>query len=778
MKSLFTKITVPRWARNKRFWIRSFFYTFLTCTLALGALVFHYDKVVRVKFEGKRWAIPAKVYARPLELFVGQSIQQQLVIAELERLQYKASPSTQTLRPGQYHTQPQKLEVMRRGFKFWDADEPTLPISIEWSDGKISQLRNAETQRPLTITRMDPLQIGGIYPTHGEDRHLVSLDQVPKQLIEGLIAIEDQAFYDHWGVSWRGIARAAWVNLSAGRFQQGGSTLTQQLVKNFYLTSERTLSRKFRELIMAMLLEFHYEKDEILETYLNEVFLGQSKNRAVHGVGLASQFYFGVPVSELSTDQSALIIAMVKGASYYNPRRNPKRAKKRRDLVLDEMFAANIINEAQLQDAKSKSLGVLDKPSYTTKYYPAYIDLVKRQLLQDYRDTDLQSEGLRLFTSLDPNVQYAAEQALQQHLTTLEKRNPNLQGLEGAVVVASVTHGEVLATVGGRQLRYQGFNRALDAKRPIGSLVKPAILLAAFESQKYHLGSIISDTPITITLENGTTWTPINYDKKNHGDVTIMQSLSASYNQSMVRLGMDVGVDKVMAALKRLGLAHTPTAVPSRLLGALEASPFEMAVVYQTIANNGFSNPLKAIRTVLDAKGEPLSRYDLSVKQAFEEADINQVQYALTQVMQHGTGRSHLNQLPHFKAAGKTGTSDAQRDAWFGGISQDYVIAVWVGFDDNRKTQITGASGALPIWTDIMKRLDAKPFEFTLAPDLEYTWIDPIRQAQSAESCADAIEIPMRTSAIPSQLTPCAAQQKSPIKRVKEGVKRWFQKIF
>jgi penicillin-binding protein 1B len=607
---------------------------------------------------------------------------------------------------------------------------------------------------------------------------LVALEHVPKELVQGLIVIEDHQFYQHFGVSWRGIFRAAWVNLTTGQLRQGGSTLTQQLVKNFYLTSERTFSRKFREMIMALLLEFHYEKADILEAYLNEVFLGQAKNRAVHGVGLASQFYFGVPAAELSVEQSALLIGLVKGASYYNPRRYPKRARARRDLVLDEMLGAQVITPDVHAAAVTRPLGVLDNPSYNTNYYPAYINLVKRQLRVDYKEVDLRSEGLRLFTSLDPTVQHAAEIALQNHLEVLEKRFPSTEGVQGAVVVASAQHGEVLALVGGKQLRYQGFNRALDARRQIGSLVKPALVLAAVESRDYHLASVVSDEPISITLEDGTLWTPTNYDNESHGDVTVLKALEMSYNQSMVRLGIDIGVQRVMSALNRLGLPETPSAVPSLLLGAIEASPFEMTAVYQTIANHGFSNPLKAIRAVLTATGEQLSRYDMSIDQSFDEADINQVQFALTHVMSHGTGRSFLNQLPDLRVAGKTGTSDGQRDAWFVGFNQDYVVAVWVGFDDNRPTPFTGSSAALPVWTDIMRRLNAKSFEILPAPELEFAWINPAEQAISAENCPDAIYVPIRKSSLPTDISRCAAAQQSPIKRVKEGIRGWLKKIF
>ncbi|HNN30189.1 MAG TPA: transglycosylase domain-containing protein, partial [Agitococcus sp.] len=349
----------------------------------------------------------------------------------------------------------------------------------------ISDLASTQ-QNSKGIVRLEPLVIGGVYPKHNEDRVLMQLKEAPKYLEEALLATEDKNFYHHHGVSIRGTLRAIFVNLTSGELRQGGSTLTQQLVKNFYLTDERSLKRKVNEALMAFLLEVHYDKKEILETYLNEVNLGQNGNRSINGFGLAAQFYFGQPISELSMHQIALLVGLVKGPSYYNPWRNPERALERRNVVLANLLNDGHISQNQYEKAKAKPLGILKAPTAGLSVFPAFLDVVRRQLKQEYQEDDLNSEGLRIFTTLEPRVQTVAQNAFNQQVAKLRAAGKRTQALQGAVVIANPENGELLAVVGGYGT-FTGFNRSIDASRQVGSLFKPAIYLTALATGKYNL---------------------------------------------------------------------------------------------------------------------------------------------------------------------------------------------------------------------------------------------------------------------------------------------------
>ncbi|MEO5344531.1 MAG: transglycosylase domain-containing protein, partial [Gammaproteobacteria bacterium SHHR-1] len=335
-------------------------------------------------------------------------------------------------------------------------------------------------------------------PAHREDRVLVRYEEIPQTLIGGLLAAEDREYFDHFGVSIKGIARAMLANIKAGRTVQGGSTLTQQLVKNFYLTSERSLKRKANEALMAILLDYFYSKEDILQAYANEIYLGQDGQRAIHGFGLAARFYFNRPLRELSIKDQALLIALIRGPSYYNPVRNPERARQRRDLILDLMASHGFIQQAEADRAKGQSLGLeIARNTSGGNKYPAFMDLVRRQLSRDYHEEDLNSEGLKIFTTLDPWVQIQSQQVLAEQLAQFEVQRRRLEGsYEGALVVVGRDSGEVQAVIGGRQAEFAGFNRALDSVRSIGSLIKPPIYLSALDMPElYSLVTPLSDEP-------------------------------------------------------------------------------------------------------------------------------------------------------------------------------------------------------------------------------------------------------------------------------------------
>ena len=620
-------------------------------------------------------------------------------------------------------------------------------------------LRHAYQGTQLPLVRMDPGIIGRIYPSHTEDRVLVKLEEVPSLLIKALIIVEDRDFYSHNGIALRSIARAMWADVRAGHMVQGGSTLTQQLVKNFFLSNERTLWRKFNEIIMALLLEWHYQKNEILEAYINEIYLGQDGKRSIHGFGLASQFYFEHPLKKLTTEQIALLVAMVKGPSYYAPREHQERAMERRNLVLDLLQQQGVISEAVAKDAKSNPLGVTKRARSSITSYPAFIDLVRRQLRRDYKEEDLTSEGLQIFTTLDPRVQFEAEKALARRLKQLGKgRDTNESELQASAVVVSVEGGELLSVIGDRNPRFAGFNRAIDAVRPIGSLVKPAVYLTALEQpQRYTLATLLDDGPITLQQENGEIWAPENFDHEYHGDVSLMDALSHSYNLATARLGMEIGIPNVVATLQKLGVQRDIKPYPSLLLGSLELTPLEVAQMYHTLASGGFRTPLRAIRAVLTARGDPLTRYPLSVEKVVDAPYVYLLNTALQNVARNGTGRGVYNRLPEsLVISGKTGTSDDLRDSWFAGYTGDRLGVVWVGMDNNQPTGLTGSSGALRVWADIFKNIGAHSASDTPPADIKLVKIDRESYLRADDGCTNTVELPFIEGSAPQQLAPCA----------------------
>lgn len=740
----------------------------LTVMAAVGLI--YLDAQVRAKFEGKRWALPAKVFARPLELYPGQRLEMDALKQELKGLNYRFVRRAE--QPGAVEWASSRARIYTRGFNFPDGEEPARNLLLSFDGDTLADIRGADG-RALPLVRLEPMLIGGIYPKSNEDRDLIKLDEAPPHLAQALITVEDRAFREHWGVSFKGIARAMWVNLRAGRFVQGGSTLTQQLIKNFYLTSERTLSRKLLELPMAMLLELHYDKDEILEAYLNEVYLGQSGSRAIHGFGLASQYYFARPVQELELHQVALLAGMVKGPSWYDPRRHPERALERRNLVLQLLFEQGHISRAEYDQARQRTLGVVKQRSLHKGAFPAYLDLVKRKLREEYRDEDLSSEGLRVFTALDPLVQTRAEAALAASLKTLEQRHgQRAADLQASMVVTDPQTGEVLALIGGRETRYQGFNRALDALRPIGSLVKPAVYLAALE-QGYTLNSMLEDEPFRLTLPDGSEWAPENFDHRSHGLVPLHRALALSYNQATARLGMAVGLERVIDMLERLGAERELKPYPSLLLGAQALSPLELASIYQTLAANGFRMPLRVIRRVTDAEGQELSRYPFTLKQQVRPELVHLLQYALQEVAREGTARSAYRVLPEqLNLAGKTGTSNDQRDSWFAGFAGDRLAVVWLGRDDNSQLPFTGSGGALQVWTEFMRRERPEPFIATRPAGIEYVWVDEATGLRSDARCEGSRQLPFLLGTAPEERVDCG--QDHPIRRSLDWFRNWF----
>jgi len=687
------------------------------CLVLAVPYVLRLDRQITDRFEGRRWELPARIYARPLELYAGKLLSPDNLDVELIQLRYRRVDAPD--KPGEYSVQGGIFTIYSRKFSFPDALQPAALIELEIENKAVTHLTDHSSGEPLTLFRLEPLQYASIYPAHNEDRLLIKLADTPELLIKTLLLVEDRKFYDHLGVRPAAVIRAAFANLKAGKTIQGGSTLTQQLVKNIFLSSEQTLSRKVNEAIMALLLEYYYSKDEILEAYLNEVYLGQDGQRAIHGFAMASRFYFGRNLTELESEQIALLVGIVKGASYYNPRKHPSRAKARRNDVLDVLASTGVNSREETGQLKNSSLTVTGEiPSGITPY-PSFLQLVRRQLKRDYKDEDLQSEGLWIFTTLDPIIQHQAENSLVSELAAIEKRkgDKTKKTLQGAMVITSVDQGEVVAVVGDRTPQQAGFNRALDMKRPIGSVVKPAVYLTALtRPESYNLLTTLYDIPLKVPV-TGEDWQPENYDHKFHGPLPLMQALVHSYNVATVQLGMDLGLDAVIGMLQALGTEENFDSYPSLLLGAVELPPIDVLQIYQTIAAGGYKTPLRAILTVMDQQNNTLQRYPLTVEQVVDTGAVFCLTTALQDVTITGTARSLQHLMPKgLTVAGKTGTTDKLRDSWFAGFSGQHVAVAWVGRDDNSPTGLTGATGALKVWAATMANISTNPLQ-PQAPD-------------------------------------------------------------
>ena len=705
-----------------------------------GGYVLYLDRMVTGQFRSLRWTLPARVYAAPMQLYVGLDLNEAQLEHELHRLAYRqvASPGG----PGTFVASTDQVSVMLRPAQFADRDRPAMPLRIRFGPAGITDLTNV-TGAQVPVIRLDPLLIGSIFPSDGVDRIVVTPQQVPPLLPAALKAVEDRTFDTNWGIDPRGILRAAWVDLRAHHIEEGGSTLTQELVRSYFLNNRRTLWRKIREAIMAVALTAHFSKADLMNAYINEIFLGEDGNRSVHGFGLASEFYFGEPLDELDLPQIAMLVAIVRGPTYYDPRRVPARVLARRNLVLKILARQGVVSWARADAAMRAPLGVTAHASGA--YYPAYLDLVRRTLARDYPERELTRAGLRIYTSLNPRVQELAAHALDAQLHRLDRTHHYGKAhLQGAVVVTSPQTGDVLAIVGGRDADFDGFNRALDARRSIGSLVKPFIYLTALETGQYTAATIIEDEPIAVKLARGRYWRPHNYSRIFHGPVPLVRALGDSLNAATVRLGMRIGLNPVTHTLQRFGLKHVPQEVPAMLLGASDLSPFEVAQLYNGLADGGFREPLRAVQAVVSADGKPLKAFPVRVTPVAPTGDVYQVTTMMEQVLTHGTGEPAESILPPgLVAAGKTGTSQNDRDSWFAGFTGNDLAVVWVGYDHNQPTRLTGAMGALPVWAHIMASIGALPLSMPPPQGLTDVWVDFPTGLQTTPECdaANAVEV-------------------------------------
>jgi penicillin-binding protein 1B len=746
-KSVATKTKRKSKKQNKNTGFRKFIAVLtVVVLLALTAYLYYLNHLINLRFEGDTWAIPSRVYARSLELYPGLKL-------SADALQYELGLSTYqrvNLLPesGQYRIVDSGIDLHTPSFEFSDQTEPSHLVRVLFNDNEVKQVTDLETGSKQDLVRLPPVVIGSFIPQSGEDRVLLSIDQIPPTLIKILLAVEDKKFFEHFGINPKSIARALIANVKAGKTVQGGSTLTQQLAKNLFLTPEKSLTRKLNEALMALLLEIRFSKEAILTAYVNEVFLLQQKNIAIHGFALASQAMFKQSIEQLSTEKLALMVGMVKGPSRYNPITHPEAALQRRNLVLRVSRDHRIIDEAEYQRLIKSPLATVNRlPG--VNHFPAYLDLVKRQLNNNYSASELAAKGMRIFTPFDPLIQRNLEQGLKSGLARFDQ--PDLQA---AVVIADYLNGDIQALVADRQVDYPGFNRAVLAQRPIGSLIKPLLLYSLLENG-HSLATLVNDKPIRIRLSNNDIWQPVNYDRKLHGQMSLYQAFVRSYNLPFVHLGVNGGLETLGRNLKLLNLLKRDVIYPSLLLGTSEMSAFEVTQLFQVIANRGYFSPLTTIRQVSDQFNRTLNRIPLDSYKLFNEASMLQVQRAMIGVSEEGTAKYLAQRFKGLTLAGKTGTTNDARDSWFAGFTQRELTVVWLGNDDNSPINLTGSSGALPVWADIMQKQGFDAFKLDRDESLEWHYINRFNGGLTKRECANSVLLPFTEQLIPENRSRC-----------------------
>jgi len=731
-------------------WFQYLFWTSFKIGLVLIAVIGLYaiylDASLSRHFSNKRYQAPALVYADEVTLRNNHPMRLQRLVGILERVGYQRNSNTE--QSGYYSVGKNNVMVHRRPFDFSDGPQMAQRVQINFHGDRIKSIKSWPSGRELESFRLEPELIGRISTLSKEDRLLVGLEVVPNLLIETLLKVEDRNFYHHQGVSPWSILRALAANLKAGRTVQGGSTLTQQLVKNLYLSRDQTLWRKFHEAMMSLVIDYRFDKNTILETYLNEVYFGQDGSNAIHGIGLASQFYFGKQVQELNPSEIALMVGMIKGPSYYDPRRYPERARSRRDTVLKVMFEQDLLGKDNYVAAVEQALDVKESRRLVEHPYPHYMDLVRREMKRIILPEDWQETGLKIFTHLQVDAQNAVQRSLAQQLMA----DGEDEKLEGAMVVADYRNGTISALAGGRLSQAIGYNRALLALRPIGSLMKPIIYAAAMQDSDIGLHTPVADEPITLSDKKGKEWKPQNYDKEFDGSLLLYDALVQSRNLPAVRVGMEVGIDQLVSYLRELGVTTPLQAYPSLTLGSASLSPVAVTRMYSALMNDGRYQPLAAVSSITTHQGEVLYL----------------TRYGLRGVVAEGTASRLQRALAGQVVGGKTGTTNDYRDSWFVAVDGEHVVTVWLGRDDNQPVGLTGSSGALKVVADFYDYLPPLSMALDVPEPLQMQNFHPTTGQRIPEDCNNGRKLPAEEIRLPEDIT-CEGT-------IRE--KSWWERLF
>jgi len=741
--------------------------------------LFSFGILIDNQFPADR-GLPSGIYARPLELHRGTSILAPDLELELKLLQYRKRDTIDT--SGSFTRTGDHFTLFTRAFQLENVKIHPQKIGVTIEKSQIKSLINLSTGKSLNRIRLEPLRLGSLFPLKHVYQEFIKLEEVPPLLTRTLIAVEDQNFYTHNGIDFRAIMRAMLSNIRKGHISQGGSTITQQLARHLFFSREQTIRRKIDETIMAAILEFSFSKREILEAYINEVYLGQDGKRPIKGFSEGSTHYFGRDIRDLNFKEIALLVGMLKGPSYYNPISSPERAARRRNIVLEVMARQQLISYYQAEQASIEPIDIHEKE--TLIQFPAFVDLVRRRFFSLYpekkiADSKWRDQGLRVFTTCDPIIQLKAEKSVTTGLDSVEAQHRLKKGgLETGAVVVSVKECNVLAVVGGRDPRFEGFNRAIDAKRPIGSLIKPAYFLAALEQPEfYNLMTLLDNSVLLMDQGNGRKWAPRNYGSGSSGKVPLYRALSQSFNTASVRLGMALGLDNCMGSVRKLGFEGEMLQYPAVLLGSVSMSPVEVAGMYHTIAAGGLNSPLRLIRSIYDTDCKLIDNFPLTSQRNFNQAPVFLLNVILQKAVTEGTIGKKNRQTQHLDAAGKTGTSDDFRDSWFAGFTGDKLAVVWVGKDDFGSGTLSGSEGAFKIWDEIMSDISQIPLRLRIPQDIELVNIDPKTGFKIEEQdCETAMRIPYISGFVPKTTITC--QDAKQYDKHQRPFKKWFDGLF
>lgn len=721
----------------------------VVAALAGGWYYHHLSNWAEQQFsKTQKWNLASKVFSDAEYLYPGVNLPSRKLVAKLNRLGYRNVSPAEVKGAGEYSAAADHLDIYLHDFTYPLETFTGFPVRIVINGAAISRLINLATKQDVTTVRLEPELISNIFDASQEDRTVVSLQEVPQKLLESIVLIEDERFFKHLGVDPVGIGRAMVKNLMSLRFAQGGSTLTQQLVKNYFLQSQKTLGRKLKEAVIAIALERHHSKGEILEAYINEIYFGQRGTSSVSGVGEASRLYFGKDVGQLTIGECALLAGMIRSPSEYSPFKSKDAARARRDFVLGRLYEKGLISARELADGKAEPI-ITPQRRAQVVMAPYFIQFVKQQLQELYPENVLQSEGMRIFTTLDMTAQIAAEQAVQKGLADLDKSAATIlpknhaDPLQGALISIQPQTGYIRAMVGGRDFNNTQFNRITQARRQPGSTFKPFVYLTAFDPSRskktFYPSSYIDDTHFTIE-SGGKPWSPENYDKKEHGHVTLRSALENSYNIATAKLALDAGLEEVVATARDAGLTSELQPVPSIALGSFEVTPMELASAYTIFANNGIRALPASIVQVVDKSGQVLQRKAMEVHKKFDAGPVYLTTHTLKGVLDRGTAAGARKMGYGGIAAGKTGTTSNYKDAWFVGFTPSLLTLVWVGYDDNATMNLSGGRAALPIWTDFMKQAVGDSQEdFSPPPGVVLVKVDPATGLLSGKKCPDGI---------------------------------------
>lgn len=645
----------------------------------------------------------ASFFLKP-DLHIGES----RLIERLNRLGYHPV-SSDIQAPGEYRTTDEAIDIYLHDHP--DAQIKASAIRLALEQERVTRITSIEQAEDVFPVYLEPQLISGVRGESRQVREWLPFASIPRQVIETILTVEDRRFYGHHGIDPIAVARAMWANIVKGGVSQGGSTITQQLAKNLFYSPQRTFTRKLKESLAALVLEAKYRKDDILESYLNEIYLGQAGSISIYGIGEAAHRYFGKSVQDLTIEETALIAGMVKGPNTYSPVKNPSQAKQRRDVVLTQLREEGMLSDEQWDTAINTPVKVT-LPLDSLADAPYFVDYLLRQSEETTGAT--LPEGAKVYTTLDPVLQQIGDDVLKSGLAKLEAAYPVLKQrgnpLQGALLAVDPKTGGILAMVGGRDYRVSQFNRAVQAKRQPGSLFKPLVYLTAFEVGRDASGqaltpiSTVADEPMTFESSAGS-WSPQNYDRQFRGSVTLRAALEQSLNVPAVRIAQGVGAKRIIQLAHDLGIQSPLAENLSIALGSTAVSLLEVTSAYGALAYGGVAIPPTPIRSVVADTGDPLWHALTQRHQAVSSQAAYLVTSLLKGVVERGTAAKARAMGLRGIVAGKTGTTDDYRDAWFVGYTPEVVVGVWVGFDDEQPLHLSGSQAALPIWTEFARQI-------------------------------------------------------------------------